>query len=280
MALYELNLKELFPIEATTFHALGIKEREDLQRLLRTRIETIVPDVLVIAEEFSNWQDSSRRIDLLAIDKDAYLVVIELKRTEDGGHMELQSLRYAAMLASMTWDQAVEAFQSFLPTVNGDPDEAAELMLKFLDWDEPDEEKFARETRIVLASADFSKEVTTTVLWLNERQGIDIRCVKMVPYKYGEKILVNVQQVIPLPEAEEYQIRLKNKKQEERAARQEHSANQLRNQKFWGGLLEKANARIDLHLPVSPAKNYSLPSVRYGIGFNYRIKQDGARVAL
>jgi len=31
-------------------------------------------------------------------------VAIELKRTEDGGHMELQSTRYAAMVSTMTFD--------------------------------------------------------------------------------------------------------------------------------------------------------------------------------
>jgi hypothetical protein len=47
----------------------------------------------------SDWEDSSRSIDLLCIDKQANLVVIELKRTEDGGHMELQAIRYAAMVS-------------------------------------------------------------------------------------------------------------------------------------------------------------------------------------
>jgi RecB family endonuclease NucS len=44
----------------------------------------------LVAAEFGDWEDSRRRIDLLAIDKAANLVVIELKRTEDGGHMELE----------------------------------------------------------------------------------------------------------------------------------------------------------------------------------------------
>ena len=34
---------------------------------------------------------------LLCIDREANLVVVELKRTEDGGHMDLQAIRYAAM---------------------------------------------------------------------------------------------------------------------------------------------------------------------------------------
>ena len=52
--------------------------------------------VLVVAEEFGDWEESKRRIDLLGLDRDATLVVIELKRTDDGGHMELQAIRYAA----------------------------------------------------------------------------------------------------------------------------------------------------------------------------------------
>jgi hypothetical protein len=37
-----------------------------------------------------------------------------LKRTEDGGHMELQSIRYASMVSTMTFDQAVDTFGRYL----------------------------------------------------------------------------------------------------------------------------------------------------------------------
>lgn len=70
-----------------------MREREDLQRLLRTNIAVLGDDLYVLAEVFGEWEDSSRRIDLLAIDTEANLVVIELKRTHDGGHMELQAIR-------------------------------------------------------------------------------------------------------------------------------------------------------------------------------------------
>jgi RecB family endonuclease NucS len=60
-----------------------------------SRSTIVSPDTIVIAEEFGEWEDSRRRIDLLGLDKNANLVVIELKRTDDGGHMELQALRYS-----------------------------------------------------------------------------------------------------------------------------------------------------------------------------------------
>ena len=107
MAIFQAVKGKLVPIEPTTFSEAGLRERADLQQLLKQQIEVIAPDTLILSEEFGDWADSRRRIDLLGLDKEANLVVIELKRTEDGGHMELQALRYAAMVSALTFDVAV-----------------------------------------------------------------------------------------------------------------------------------------------------------------------------
>ena len=114
MAIYRIAGDHVRPLDKTTFQAEGMLERQDLQRLFRQNIELLVPDAMVLAEEFGDWQDSRRRIDLLCLDRDAGLVVVELKRTEDGGHMELQAIRYAAMVSHMTFDAAVRAHHRFL----------------------------------------------------------------------------------------------------------------------------------------------------------------------
>lgn len=217
MAVYRLTKDSIIPLTIATFATLEIGERDDLQRLLRDKIEIIAPDTLVISEEFCDWDDSRRRIDLLAIDKKANLVVIELKRTEDGGHMDLQAVRYAAMVAEMTFEQAVRIFSVYLKLRMADND-ARTTILEFLEWKEPQEEDFAKDVRIVLASAEFGKELTTTVLWLLDK-GIDIRCVRIKPYGDKELSMLDVQQVVPLPEAEEYQVRVREKNQLERVAR-------------------------------------------------------------
>lgn len=220
MSIYELDDNLLRPIPESTFASSGVKERADLQRLLKDKIEVISPDTLVISEEFGAWDESKRRIDLLALDRSANLIVIELKRTEDGGFMDLQAIRYAAMVSTMTFENAVEVYGAYLSKEGKDELDPEAEILSFLDWEEPNEEAFAQDVRIVLASAEFSKELTTTILWLNNRQ-FDIRCVRLRPYSYGEKILIDVTQVIPLPEAEEYQVRVREKETEVRQAKRQ-----------------------------------------------------------
>lgn len=209
MAILEIKADQIVPVAKTTLAAENLRERGDLQRLLKASIEVLSKDVMILAEEFGSWEDSKRRVDLLGLDREGNLVVIELKRTDDGGHMELQALRYAAMTSVMTFDHAVDAHQDYLARM-GDDTDAREAILEFLQWDEPDEELFAQDVRIILASMDFSKEITTTVLWLNQK-GIDIRCLRLTPHKLGEKVLLDVQQIIPLPETAEYQTRLREK---------------------------------------------------------------------
>ena len=218
MPVYEFAHDRILPLSRTTFGQMQLQERRDLQRLLRESVGVIAPDTLVIAEEFGEWSESRRRIDLLGIDRDANLVVIELKRTEDGGHMELQALRYAAMVSTMTFDQAVDVFERYQRQIGKDDIDARSELLEFLGWDEPDHDQFAQDVKIVLASAEFSRELTTSVLWLIGRD-IDIRCVRLQPYDMGGRVLVDVQQIIPLPEAAEYQVQVREKARKEREAR-------------------------------------------------------------
>ncbi|CAM3646838.1 hypothetical protein [Vibrio aquimaris] len=255
MAIYELASDTLIRIESTSFEAEKLRERQDIQRLLRANIGVILEDCLVIAEEYGHFVDSNRRVDLLAVDKNANLVVVELKRDDDGGHMELQAIRYAAMVANLTWEQAVSAYADFLTQTEQDID-AQSSLLDFLDWDAPQEDDFGKETRIVLAARNFSKEITTSVLWLND-MGLDVTCVRLNPHRLGERLLLNVEQIIPLPEALDYQIEVRHKKREERAARSGSKDRSVLSLFVNGELFEKdfKKSDIGLHTVLALAKN-------------------------
>lgn len=216
MALHVIENNDIRSLKPVIFEKVNLRERGDLQRLLRDRIDIITEDGMVLAEEFGTWEDSGRRIDLLVLDKEANLVVVELKRTDNGGHMELQAIRYAAMVSTMTFAQAVEAHEEYLRQ-RGSSVNAKEAILQFLGWEEETERRFAEAIRIVLVSADFSKEITTTALWLNE-QGLDIRCVRLKPYEMNSRVVLDVQQLIPLPEVQDYIIQVGNKRRTEQAS--------------------------------------------------------------
>lgn len=173
----------------------------------------MAPDCLVISEEFSDWEDSKRRIDLLAIDKQANLVVIELKRDDIGAHMELQAVRYAAMISTMSFSKACDYYQSYI-TNNGLNINAKESILDFIELDETELINFGKDIRIVLASAGFSKELTTTAIWLRDK-GVDISCVRISPYRFNNDVLINAEQIIPVPEINEYQVRFREKRLEQ-----------------------------------------------------------------
>ncbi|KAA0892486.1 hypothetical protein [Pusillimonas sp. ANT_WB101] len=219
MPLYEMTGESLSPVNGRTFTDFGLTERQNLQRAIRVSIDAITPDpevkTMVLAEEFGDWVGANRRIDLLCLDENANLVVVELKR-ESATHMELQALRYAAMISTMRFDQAVQAHAKYLESIGSEGD-AEQSIREFLGV-EDGPVAFSEKVRIVLAASEFNSEVTTTVLWLNE-QGLDIRCVQLRPHDVDGRVLVDIQQIIPLPEATSYQVALREKTNERVVAR-------------------------------------------------------------
>jgi hypothetical protein len=220
MSLYEIADSGLVLNEPAALADLGLYERADLQRIIRDEIGVLGDDLLVIAEEFGNWEDARRRVDLLAVDKAGCLVVIELKR-DNGAHMDLQAVRYAAMVSSMDFNDVANAYEAHLAKTvpDGTLDARAELS-SFIDSGEEDEQPtISTDVRILLVSADFGRELTTTVLWLNRFEGMDIRCVQLVPYRVDDRVLLDIRQVVPLPEAADYQVRVRRKEQQQERVR-------------------------------------------------------------
>ena len=229
MAIYKMvNGKErLDKVDQTSFGTEGVLERADLQRILRDQPEVLEEGLLIISEEFGDWQDSNRRIDLLGLDSEGQLVVVELKRGETGEHMDLQAIRYAAMVANMTVQHVVETFQAYLEKRAGEQGEAADRdaaydrIREHLKSQEVDSNTVHTDIpRVILASENFSKELTTCAMWLNDSwlmsAGRQMKCVRLQPHRYGDEILIEASVVVPLPEAADYQVQLGKRQQETR----------------------------------------------------------------
>jgi hypothetical protein len=226
VALYEIREGGLVERPPSDFAALGLRERQDLQAYIFRNVEVLGEDLKVVAQEYGSWEDARRRLDLLALDRQGRLVVIELKRTNDGGHAELQALRYAAMISSMTFDDVVDAYAATLSTplgreVTGPEVDAREDLLAYLDITDGEPPVLGEDVRIIVVARDFGRELTTAVLWLNGFERMDIRCIRLRPYDLDGRTLLDVEQVIPLKEAAEYQVRMRRKEAAVRGERVE-----------------------------------------------------------
>lgn len=261
MSIFLLENGQLNAIQGTTFINESILERQHLQQALKQNISVIAADCLVLTEEYAEWDASRKRIDLLAIDKQANLVIIELKRTDTGDHMELQALRYASMISTMTFEHALDVLVDYR-NKNGEDgftrENARETIEDFIELEAINETNFGNDVRIILVSAEFSKELTTSVIWLNERD-LDITCVRMKPYKYKEQILIDIQQVLPLPEAKDYQIRAQKKAEERREIQKNLNSRDYSKYLFNG--LELNKRKLVLELIKTHIKNNNILSL-------------------
>lgn len=121
------------------------------------------------------------------------------------------------MVSSMTLESLgphyLDYLQKYSKRSDLDLDAAKNEIIEFIQNEEFEE--FSTRPRIILCSEDFSREVTTTVLWLRQFD-VDISCVRFSPYRVEDKIVIVPTKIIPLPEAEQYQVEIE-KKQGERA---------------------------------------------------------------
>ena len=235
MAIYKICAnKKIHKLDETKFEEQKVKEQELRDFFARDdNIEAIEENLMVVGKEVNVWQGSQRYIDLLCIDKKANLVVFEFKRTKTGEFMEWQALRYAAMVSALTFDQLAHQYARYLRNCDkeeqGDGSDsgdysqiARDSIGEFLGY-VPDDDQFGNKVRIVLVSAGFSAELTTTVLWLNENDRLDIRCVEIPPSKDSDDTFFEVRTIIPLPATKEYQVGIKERKEKAQTVRNKRS---------------------------------------------------------
>lgn len=90
-----------------------------------------------------------------------------------------------------------------------------EIRAHFDETEEPISLK--QKVRIFLVAEGFNPEITTTALYLRSLN-LDITCLSLTAYKVDKRVLIDVEQVIPLPETEQFQIELGKKRAEKDAA--------------------------------------------------------------
>lgn len=212
-ALFVLPLNKLDspPTEVAPgkYKDLNVLETEHIESWLESVPQILGEELLVIGSQFAKFDKSNKRLDILALDRAGQLVVVEVKRDSSGTDQEIQALHYAAYCSTFKLEDVVEIYAQATYGQIGDealekarqalPDFAIEGSLEGFDEDS--------QVRIMLLARSFRPEVTATVLWLIETWGLDISCVELVPYERNGELLLSASKRIPLPNAEDFQIK-------------------------------------------------------------------------
>ena len=241
------------------FSDLGLREREHLQEWLAHMPEALGEELLVIQKEFDGFADTRERLDLLALDREGRLVVIENKLDDSGRDVVWQALKYAAYCSNLTRKDIRAIYQKHLDRSSAGEDADANLR-DFLDIEDLDEAVLnpGNEQRLVLVAANFRKEVTAAVLWLLGH-GVRTQCFRVVPYSFGEEVFVDLQQIIPTPEAADYMIGMAAKDSEQKAVEGARRSGDKVRRAFWTQVLEALRQRdTTLFQNVNPSEQYWL----------------------
>jgi hypothetical protein len=205
------NFTDVEQIDAGSFVSLEVWERTHIQEWVRRNPQILGEQLLIVSMEFDKFVNSQDRIDLLALDRDGNLVVIELKRDPLAGFADLQALRYAAMISSMTIEKLAPYYVAYAKRYEERDISAVDAvseMETFVDND--DFVDLSSAPRIILCSENFSREITTTVLWLRSLK-VDMSCVQITPYSHKGNIVIVPKVLIPIAEAKQYLIDIKTK---------------------------------------------------------------------
>ena len=257
--MYRINQQtnSIQKIEETTFKEIGATERYHLQEWIAKNPDVLCGEdekLLIIQKEFAGFSDTKERLDLLALDQDGNLVIIENKLDDSGRDVTWQGLKYASYCSTLTTNQIITIYQQYLNSEGIDGD-AEQLIREGLDFEDGELLLNGDDQRLVFIAHKFRKEVTSTVLWLIDR-GVQIRCYKAVPYKLQDEMLLQIEQIIPLPETEELIIQMQEKQRFESRSKKVNGERIEYYEAFWKIVKSRLNDKGITSFGTTTGRHY------------------------
>ena len=176
------------------FSDLNVLERTDIQEWVAANPRILGEDLLFVGKEFSGFDRTRERPDLVAVDSAGRVVVVELKRDDSGTDVHWQAIKYASYLREADFEAIVE----MLSRHEGIDEEQAALRLTEHLGSDDAANLLNNDQRIILVSHRFPPEVTSAALWLNEKAKRPlVTCVTLTPYA-GEPLHVLASTINPV----------------------------------------------------------------------------------
>ena len=207
----DIENKRLIEMTPVNFAEMKLTEPYDIEDWIENNPKVLGEELLILTRQF--YVPSGKKLDLLALDKKANLVIIELKRDNSGSEVEWQAIKYASYCANFLTEDIFELFATYLRS------DATDAQSKIEDFVEVDLENLNDNQRIILVSKEFHSDVISAVLWLRDFE-INIECIRLKPYLTPDRqLIISPELIIPLPEAKDYIIRKEKKEKEHRCQR-------------------------------------------------------------
>ena len=279
----DLSENRILKLDQKRFADFGLRERTHLQQWMADTPDALGEELLIIQQEFDGFADTRERLDLLALDKSGQLVIIENKLDDTGRDVVWQALKYAAYCSTLKKAQVLDIFQRYLDR-HRDGGDAETQISEFLDEDSLDEVVLNAGTdqRIIFIAANFRREVTAAVLWLLGHR-VRAQCFRVIPYGYGEELFIDVQQIIPTPEAEDFMVSMAEKEDEEESVGGVQRRSHELRLAFWERALETLSEQgVSLYQNISPSKDQWLSAGTgiSGCAYSLHFLRTEARVTL
>lgn len=210
-------------VKPTTFKDLGMNEHH-LESLLAANIDLIASDesMLIIGQQVQNIKNG--RCDLVAINENGDLVLIEIKRDKKDVEarkeaFEFQAIRYAATFAKIKDIEELisKIYAPYLEKNQKDTsgsltvtEHAKRNLEKFFTQNEISLEDFNERQQIILVASGFDEQTLSAVAWLNSN-GVEISCIRLIPYKINDELYIDTEKVLPLANYEDFYVDLLEK---------------------------------------------------------------------
>lgn len=276
MYLIDRNSNKINRLEKRTFSELKFGERKHLQEWIANDPTCLDKDgLLIIQKEFNGFNDTNERLDLLALDKAGNIVVIENKLDDSGKDVTWQIIKYASYCSSLSKHDIIKIYQTFL----GSSAKAEEKLSEFFDNKDIDEiilNQGLTSQRLILVSANFRKEITSSVIWLMNYK-IRIQCFKVTPFSLNEQLFLTFEQILPTKDTEEFTISMASKSQEEVDVQETTKNRHNIRIEFWEQFISENKKVNGLYANNSPTKEQWISkgigmagvSLNLGISKNY-----------
>ncbi len=182
ITVWEIKNGRLIPLESTMTDS-GRREREDLEKWIRSDSTVLGRDIVLIGEQIRT--KSGKQLDFLGMDRLGNTVIVELKRDRMPRDVLAQAIDYASDVASWDIDMLNEECEKFSAS---SLDARLNEAFGAIDFEEL---SINQAQRILLVGTSVEEPLQRMIEWLADGYGVTINAIvfKYVKTSHGDELL-------------------------------------------------------------------------------------------